>query len=199
MDWGFHGSLLLQILGGIGLAASVGFRAFLPPLVVGLLGRFDVISLRAGLDWMETTPALVVFGTAVVVELLADKIPAVDHALDAAASFVKPAAGALVFAAALTDLPPLWTVVVSLVVGGATAGGVHIAKSGLRLASTGATGGIANPILSIAEDGISLTGSLLSIFVPILLIFLLIVGALVLRRIVRWMRSRSTPDARSSL
>jgi len=166
-----------------------------PPLVMGLLGRFDVISLRSGLDWMESTPALVVFGTALVLELLADKIPAVDHALDAAATFVKPAAGALVFAAALTDLPPLWTVVVSLIVGGATAGGVHVAKSGLRLASTGATAGIANPILSIAEDAISLLGTLLSIFVPILVIILLIVGLLVLRKIVRWMKSRSALNA----
>ena len=190
MDWGFHASILLEILGGIGLAAAVGFRAFLPPLILGLLGRLDVLTLRPSLEWMESSPALLIFGTALVVEILADKIPVVDHVLDAVQTVLKPAAGAMVFAAAVTDLPPQWAAVASLFIGGAVAGSIHVAKSGLRLVSTGATAGTGNPALSLAEDGISLTSTLLAIFFPVLLIALLILGVLALRRVVRWLRSR---------
>jgi hypothetical protein len=188
-------ALVAQVLAGVGLAAAAGLRAFLPPLVVGLLGRYEVFELRPSLDWMESTPALVIFGSAVVLEVLADKIPWLDHALDTVESFVKPAAGILVVAAALVDLPPLWTAVLAIVVGGVVSGTVHFGKASARLVSTGTTGGIGNPALSVAEDGVALGGSLLSIFFPVIAFALLVVGGfLVLRGIGRWKRSRARPD-----
>jgi hypothetical protein len=180
-----------QILAGAGLAAAAGLRAFLPPLVVGLLGRYDLLDLREGLAWMESTPALVVFGTAVLLEVLADKVPWLDHALDAVGSVLKPMAAILVVAASLVDLPPLWAAVVAIVVGGTVSVTVHLGKAGLRLASTALTGGAANPAISAVEDGLSLGGALLAIFFPLLAFVLLLAGgALVARALRRRRRSR---------
>ena len=193
MEAGFHESLLFQILAGLGLAAAAGLRAFLPPLVLGLLARFDLVTLRGDLDWLASTPALIIFATAVLGEVLADKVPLLDHALDILGMVVKPAAGALVLAAPLVDLGPLPTLLLALAVGGTVAATVHATKSALRLASTGTTGGMGNPVLSLAEDGLSLTGTVLAILAPLLLILLLVVSLLFLRRIVMWMQSRMRP------
>lgn len=195
MEAGLHQSLLIQLLAGVGLAAAAGLRAFLPPLVLGLLARFDLVALRGDLDWLGSTPALIIFATAVLAELLADKVPLLDHALDILGMVVKPAAGALVLAAPLVDLGPLPTLLLALAVGGTVAATVHATKSALRLASTGTTGGMGNPALSVAEDGLSLTGTLLAIFAPLLLVLLLVACLLFLRRIIIWMQSRPGPRA----
>jgi hypothetical protein len=198
MESGFHDSLLLQILAGAGLAAAAGLRAFLPPLVVGALARLDLITLRSDLQWLESTPALVILATAVFFEVLGDKIPLLDHTLDVVGTVLKPAAGAVVLAAPLLDLSPLATLVLALLLGGSIAETVHLTKSGLRLASTGTTSGLGNPALSAAEDGLSLSGTLLAVFFPLLLLGLLVLGVLFLRRVVRWMQSRSRPPATQS-
>ena len=198
MEAGLQESLIIQILAGIGLAAAAGLRAFLPPLVLGLMARFDLVALRGDLDWLASTPALIIFATAVLAEVLADKVPLLDHALDILGMVVKPAAGALVLAAPLVDLGALPTLLLALAVGGTVAATVHATKSALRLASTGTTGGMGNPALSVAEDGLSLTGTLLAVLAPILLFLLLVASLIFLRRIVIWMQSRSRPRASES-
>ncbi len=87
--------LVSQLAMGFALAACVGLRAFLPLLVAGLAARGGYVDLGASFQWMETPPALVVFGSAFVFEVLADKIPWLDHALHAAEVFVKPAVATL--------------------------------------------------------------------------------------------------------
>jgi hypothetical protein len=193
VEAGLDQSLWLQILAGMGLAAAAGLRAFLPPLVVGLLARLDLFTLRGDMEWLGSTPALIIFASAVALEILADKVPILDHILDLLGVVVKPAAGALVLAAPLVDLGPVTTLLVALVLGGTVAATVHATKSALRLASTGSTGGLANPALSLAEDGLSLTGTLLAVLAPLLLIVLLVVSLLLLRRIVAWMQARRGP------
>jgi uncharacterized membrane protein len=188
-------ALLFQVVAGVGLAACCGLRAFLPPLVIGLSARLGVAELILGpgfelegsFAWMQSTPALVVFGSAVVLELLADKVPWVDHALDTVQTVVRPVSGALVFAATLTELEPLPAAVVGLLVGGSLAGGVHLAKAKTRLMSTASTGGLASPILSLIEDFVALVGSLLAILAGVVvaaILFALVVigGRWVLRR-----------------
>ena len=131
---------LVQATVGVVLAACCGLRAFLPPFVFGLAVRVGLdeallgqpLELNASFAWMTTTPALVVFGLAVVVELLADKIPVVDHALDVVQTLVRPLAGMLVVAASLDGLSPFAATVIGLVVGGSVAGGVHLAKAQVR-------------------------------------------------------------------
>src|SRR5512145_2759755 len=112
-------AVAVQIAMGLGLAASAGLRAFLPLLVAGVAGRLDLLPLSESFAWLGSTPALVVFGVAVVAEVLGDKIPVVDHFLDALHTLLKPIAGTVVAASVLTDLPPLPATVLSLITGGA--------------------------------------------------------------------------------
>ncbi len=156
-------SVVAQVVMGIGLAASAGLRAFLPLLVVGIAGRAEVLPLGDSFAWMGSTPALVVFGVAVVTEILADKIPVVDSVLDSVQLFVKPVAGTILVASVLTELSPLQATVLGILTGGVTAGSVQVLKAKTRLLSTFSTAGIANPVLSAGEDAGSLVGSVASI------------------------------------
>ena len=124
---------------------------------------------------------------AVLAEIVGDKAPLVDHVLDVVGTFARPVAGAIVAAAPLTGLDSLTSVVLGIVLGGAIAGGVHASKSTLRLASTGTTAGLANPLVSVAEDVLSLSGSVVSLFLPIVT-FALTIGLLYL--LIRSLRRR---------
>jgi hypothetical protein len=174
---------------GIGLAACAGLRAFLPLFVVGAAGRFASLPLSPTFEWLASTPALIVFGVAVVTEVLADKVPIVDHALDVLGGIIKPIAGTFAAASVLTNLTPVESAVTGLILGGGTAGVVHITKAKARLLSSFLTGGLGNPILSLAEDVVSFLGSLLAIVMPALLLVVLAIGVALLliarRRFVR--------------
>ncbi|MCZ6746366.1 MAG: DUF4126 domain-containing protein, partial [Acidobacteria bacterium] len=100
--------------------------------------------------------------------------------------------------APLVDMGPLATLLLALAVGGTLAGLVHVTKSALRLASTGTTGGMGNPALSLAEDGLSLTGTVLAVVAPLLLVLLLALSLLFLRKIVHWMQARARPRQSTS-
>jgi hypothetical protein len=172
--------LVTQLAMGFGLAATVGLRTFLPLLAAGLLARFGYVDLGNSFEWMAKTPALIVFGSAVIFEVLADKVPGLDHALHLVETFVKPVAGTLVAASLFTNLDPMTAVVLGLVGGGTIAGAVHVAKGTTRAASTMLTGGLGNPVLSILDDVLAVGGIILAILAPIIaaliVIFLVIAG-----------------------
>lgn len=188
-----------QILAGVSLAACCGLRAFLPLFVVGMATRFGLgemligraLQLNDTFEWMSTTPALVVFGVAVVAEVLGDKVPAVDNVLDMAQTWVRPIAGAVAMASSLEGLDPLWASVMGLVMGGSTAGAVHVAKSQLRLVSTFTTAGFASPLISIVEDVVALFGSLLAVLLAGLAAVLLALFVVVVLLAARRLRRRS--------
>ena len=168
----------------IALAATAGIRAWLPLLLAGLLVRAGWLELGASFAFLASTKALVVFATATVLELLGDKVPAVDHALDALGTPLKLAAGALLAAAALgTVTDPLTSMILGVAVGAPTALVPHAAKSLLRIASTAATGGLANPVLSLLEDVMAVALFALAVLVPLAVAgFVLLVVALLARR-----------------
>ncbi len=166
--------LLFQILMGIGLAASAGLRAFLPLLVVGIDCRAGWVPLSDSFAWLAGWPALIVLGVAVLAEVLSDKFPAVDNFLDLIQVFVKPVAGTILVAAVVTDLSPLQTTVLALILGSGTAGTVHVVKAKTRLVSTFSTAGVANPVLSVAEDTAALGGSILALIVPPVMVLVLV-------------------------
>ncbi len=165
-----------QVAMGISLAACAGLRAFLPLLVVGVAGRLDWIPLTSHFEWLSSTPALIVFGVAVGAEFVGDKVPWVNHLLDGLQTFVKPVAGVVVAAAVLHELTPLQGSVLALVLGAGTAGAVHVSKATLRLASTAATGGLANPIVSTVEEGSAWMLAAVAIWLPFLALALLVIA-----------------------
>lgn len=191
MDLNDTALLVSQLAMGFALAACVGLRAFLPLLAAGLLARGGYVSLGASFQWMESTPALVVFGSAFVFEILADKIPWLDHALHAVEAFVKPAAATVLAASLLTNLDPVTAMTLGLIGGGTVAGAVHALRGTTRLASTAATGGLANPLLSLMDDALATIGTALAFLVP--LIAALLVLSLAVAVVWIYRRHRSTP------
>jgi Domain of unknown function (DUF4126) len=170
----------------IALAASAGLRAWLPLLLAGGLARAGVLDLGPSFAFLSSNKALLIFGVATAVELLGDKIPAVDHALDVVGTPLRPAAGALLAASVLgTVSDPLTALVLGTAVGAPSALVPHALKAGLRTASTALTGGLANPVISFVEDGISVALVVLAVLVPLLVIALLGIAIYLTARLLR--------------
>jgi uncharacterized protein YcfJ len=153
--------LILPLGLGVALAASAGLRAFVPLFTLSLLGWTGVIDLGDTMSWLGSPAATLCFAVAVLVEILADKIPVVDHATDIIGTLIRPLAGALVGTSLVMGVDPLLATVAGLAAGGAVAGLAHAGKSTVRLGSTGSSAGVANPVVSLVEDVIVLsTGAL---------------------------------------
>ena len=162
-------TLVTGLCMGLALAATCGLRAFLPLFVVSLLSHLGHIELSDGFEWISSTSAVAGLGAAVLLELLADKIPVVDHVLDTVAVVVKPLAAMVAAASVMTELDPMLSTVVGLVLGGTMAQGVHLVKAKLRLLSSALTATVANPFVSIIEDILALMATILAFLLPVLL------------------------------
>lgn len=172
----------------IALASVAGLRAWLPLLAAGGLARLGVLDLGQGFRFLASDQALVLFALATALELVGDKIPAVDHALDAIGTPLRPLAGALLAASVLgTVTDPLTSAVLGIVVGAPSALVPHVAKSTLRAASTTLTGGLANPALSFVEDAIAVVLLILAVLIPLVVVAL---ALLTLYLSARWLRRR---------
>lgn len=180
--------LTLALLLGVGLSASTGLNTFLPLLLLSASARFGIagITLNEKFAWLSSDIAIVILIVAAIIEIIADKIPAVDHFLDGIGTFLRPAAGLLAMASVLTGLDPVTAAVVGLIIGSPLSLGLHTLKAGTRAASSVTTFGCANPVLSILEDVVSIGVSLIAIFAPILVPLILIVVFVFLWRL--WKR-----------
>ena len=176
--------LISGLFSAFGLSASAGLNAYIPLLVIALLARFTNL-IRLHEPWNSLTSWWVI-GVLVLlslVEFFADKIPAVNHVNDLIQTFIRPAAGAVVFAASagvVSNLHP----VLSLLAGLLVAGSVHTVKAtAIRPAVTVTTGGAGNIPVSILEDILSTLVSILSVVIPVLfgILFILLLGWLVWR------------------
>jgi hypothetical protein len=172
---------------GIALAACAGLRAWLPLLLTGLLGRAGLFDLGTSFQFLSSNRALILFGTATVVEILADKIPSLDHALDALSTVIRPAAGSLLAATAIGHLTdPLSALAVGVAVGAPSALIPHAAKAAVRATSTAVTGGLGNPLISAAEDAGTVVLFALAILVPVAVVAgLAVASVLLVRRLAR--------------
>jgi uncharacterized membrane protein len=164
------------ILTGLGLAPSAGLNAYIPLLVLALADRFtDQVTLQRPYDFISSVPGIAILMILLTVELVADKVPGVDHANDLLQSAIRPAAGAFLMMA-VTNQDNSLNPVVAMIIGLLTAGGVHGVKATTRPAITISTGGLGNPIISMIEDGVAFVTSILAIIAPIVAIIMM--GAL---------------------
>lgn len=162
-------------LGGIGaafgLATSAGLNAYIPLLIVALVARFtDLVHLAEPYDLLTSWWVIGALAVLLVIEMLVDKVPAVDSINDVVQTFVRPAAGAVLFAAnagVINDLSP----VLALLAGVLLAGTVHTTKAAARPIITASTAGTGNWLVSLLEDVAATFMSLLSIILPILMLF----------------------------
>lgn len=187
MDTSTLVEFLPQVALAIALAACTGLRAWLPLLLTGGLARAGLLDLGPSFQFLSSNKALAVFALATVLEVLADKVPAVDHALDAVSTVLRPAAGALLAASVLgTIKDPLTALALGTAVGAPASLVPHAAKSLLRTVSTGLTGGLANPALSLAEDGFTVALFALAVLVPLVVVAGMAVAAYwIVRRLAR--------------
>lgn len=183
---------------GIGLSASTGFRVFIPLLVAGIASRFGLLPLGESFEWMGSVPALISFGVAAVVEVLAYYIPLVDNLLDSIATPLSVGAGTLLMTSVFPAENEWIRWIMGFVVGGGAAATIQSGSAFTRLLSTGFTAGTGNPVVSTGE-GVAATGfSVMSLFTPILVAVLLVILMILLlrfayRRMVKRREKELTP------
>lgn len=193
----------MELLTGLGLATAAGLNGYIPLLALGLLSRFtDVITLPHGSAWLENSWVIAIVAALLVIEIVADKIPALDSVNDTIQTFVRPTAGGIVFGSGTAAQTPAVTDPgafaqsgqwIPIVVGVLVALVVSLTKSTVRPAANVATAGVAAPVLSTIEDGISVALVFLAILIPVVVlvvIALLVWGFVKLRR---RRRRRSAP------
>lgn len=176
----FSWEMLISICLGVGLAASSGFRVFVPLFALSCAAFFGIIPLNETWAWVGSTPALVILGVASIVESVSYLVPYVDHLLDTIAVPLAGVAGTLVMASTLTDMSPAMTWALAIVAGGGAAATIKGASATTRVASTATTGGLANPVVSVVETGTAIGLSILSIFAPILAMIAAVCGLIAL-------------------
>jgi uncharacterized membrane protein HdeD (DUF308 family) len=184
---------IITALGGIGaafgLSGSAGLNAYIPHLIVALAGRFPLsnplIELAQPYDALTSWWSIGILVILLLIEMFVDKVPAVDSVNDVIQTFIRPAAGAVLFAAnaqVITDISPIFTILAGLLL----AGSVHVTKGVIRPVVTTTTAGTGNWLVSLIEDLIAFFVSILSVLIPILAllltIFFLFLGFSWLRR-----------------
>jgi hypothetical protein len=171
---------VLEALTGTGLAASAGLNAYIPLMIMGLLSRFTgAISLPHGWEWLSNGWVLAILTVLLAIEVVADKVPVVDHVNDVVQTVVRPTAGGIVFGAGsssqtatVTDPATFfgthqW---VPIAAGVVIAFCVHGVKAASRPVINATTAGFGAPVASTAEDVSSIVMSLLAILLPILVL-----------------------------
>jgi large-conductance mechanosensitive channel len=191
---------VLETLTGIGLATSAGLNAYIPLLIVGLLGRYThLITLPGPWAWLTNGWVLGILAILLAIEFVADKIPIVDHINDVVQTIVRPTAGGLAFGAASSAQ----TVTVSdpsaffathqwvpIVAGVAISFIIHSAKASARPVINAGTAGLGAPIVSTVEDVVSVLMSLVAIIFPVLIVLFLILLVWLFIAVRRWRRRR---------
>ena len=179
---------IFSILLGIGLAASVGFRIFVPLFALSIASYYNVIPLNDNWEWISGMPALITLGIATIIEIMAYLIPWLDNILDTIAVPLAAVAGTAVMLSTAADLEPLVTWSLAIIAGGGTATAIKASTSTTRLASTVTTGGIANPVVSTVETGSSIVMAILAFVAPILAIIVVVIVLWLLFKVFKWFK-----------
>jgi len=184
----------MDIFTAFGLSASAGLNAYIPLLVVSIIARFtSLIELSAPWNTLESWWVIGILVILSIVEFFADKVPAVNHINDIIQTFIRPTAGAVVFAASANSaaVHPVLMMVAGLLV----AGSVHAVKAvAIRPAITATTGGVGSVPVSILEDVVSTFLSIAAILIPILIAAILI---LVVSLFIWWIWRRAKRKQRA--
>ncbi|MBU8856757.1 MULTISPECIES: DUF4126 domain-containing protein [unclassified Micromonospora] len=175
---------MLEVLTGSGLAASAGLNAYIPLLLMGLLSRYtDLVELPSGWQWLGNGWVVLILAVLLAVEMVADKVPVVDHVNDVVQTVVRPTAGGLAFGAGagsetvtVSDPDTFFSTHqwVPVVVGVLIALGVHLLKAAARPVINATTAGVGAPVASTAEDATSVVMSVVALLLPVLVLVFLV-------------------------
>lgn len=175
---------ILSFFLGIGLAASAGFRVFVPLFALSLAAHFggDMFNLIENWQWVGSWPAIITLGAATLIEIVAYYIPVVDNLLDTLSVPMATIAGTLLMASTLTDMGEVATWALAIIAGGGVAATVSGTTAATRAVSTGTTGGTGNFLVNTGETAASSVLSITSIiWAPIAFVLVLITLFLIWR------------------
>jgi uncharacterized membrane protein len=153
---------------GVGLASVAGLRAFVPLALFSLFARLgfvvepDIFSPQIG--WT----IVLVLSALAVVEIMLDKVPALDPAFGYVMIPIRMVAGAVLFAAVYEPGTPFGGAAPGLVAGGGIAAVVAGLKVILRPPSRSSSAGVSTAFLSAMEDFVAVSGGVVGIFLPFL-------------------------------
>ena len=154
---------------GLGLAASCGFRVFVPLLISNIASMTGIVDIGGGFEWMGSWPAFAIFLTATIVEIGAYYIPVLDNMLDTISVPLATIAGTLLSVTFITDVPPMVQWTLGIIIGGGSAAVIKSGASMARLKSTTFTAGWANWLLATFEHVTSFVMSILTVLLPIVM------------------------------
>lgn len=182
---------LISVFLGIGLAASVGFRIFLPLFALSLAAYFNIWELNDNWQWIGSLTAVITLGVATLVEIFAYFIPWVDNLLDGVALPMAAIAGTAVMVSTVANLDPLITWTLAIIAGGGTATAIKSTSATGRIASSTTTGGLANPVLGLVETGTAAVMTVASIFAPLLAAILVVIILFLIFKVYRKLRPKT--------
>lgn len=186
-------AIAMSVALGIGLAAAAGFRVFLPLLAASIAAATGHLHLNDNFAWLGSTPALIMFAVAAVVEILAYYIPAVDNLLDTITTPLALVAGTILSAAVITELSPLLKWSTAIISGGGAAVITQGLTTLVRAKSTAFTAGLANPVVSTGELIAATSLALLALLSPLLAVALMVALCWLAARLVRKYLRSPTP------
>ena len=167
--------LIVAVAIGIGLSAACGFRVFVPMLAASIAAKLGIFPLNEGFQWLAGWPALISFGTATVVEILAYYIPFVDNLLDTITTPLAVGAGILLLTSVLPVDNDLLKWGTGFIFGGGAAATIQGGTALTRLASAKLTAGLGNPVVATGEHAAAIGTSVLSLVMPLIIASVIIV------------------------
>ncbi len=169
---------MVDVFAAFGLSASAGLNAYLPLLIVAVSARLGAFKLNEPFDVMTSWWVIGVLIALTLIEIFVDKIPAVDSVNDVINTFIRPVAGAILFAASanvISEMSPVLALILGLLV----AGGIHAGKTLLRPVVTTTTVGTGNAVVSTIEDVIAAITSLLAVLLPWMVMLVAVIGIVI--------------------
>lgn len=182
---------IIAILLGIGLASAVGFRIFLPLFCISVAAKLGAWELAPSFEWMASTPSIIAFASATLVEIAAYFIPFIDNLLDTIAIPLAAVAGTIAMGSMLIEMEPLLKWILAIIAGGGTAGIIKGSSATTRAISTATTAGFGNPVIAGLEVGGSL---LLTVMVLVKFVLAGILGIAILIFVFKFLFIRKTKD-----
>lgn len=183
--------MIVAVALGIGLAASCGFRVFVPLLVASVAAKLGFLPLQEGFEWLGSWTAIACFGTATVAEIIAYYVPFVDNALDAVTTPLAIGAGTLLLTSVLPIDQSLLKWVTGLIIGGGAAATIQGGSILTRLTSSKLTAGTGNAVVATGEHAAAFGTSLLSFLIPVIIAILVILAVIfILVKLRKWIVKR---------
>ena len=165
---------LASLATAAGLGWASGVRLYAVLFFLGLLQLLGIYTLPANLQPLGNPWVMGASGFMFAVEFFADKIPGFDSVWDAAHTFIRIPAGALLAAAAVAGGDPGMSVAAAIL-GGTIAAGSHVTKASTRALINTSPEPLSNWTASVTEDAASIGVAWTALMFPMVALGFLVV------------------------